>query len=120
MFLRLKITVTIFRETLTTYRTPSFEFQVMLSKFESSFCDNIPLLKSLFPQSHYPWLSEVKFIQCPAVTNEVLEAIASDCPRLKKLSLLSCTKFDAPGMLAFVKNFHTRKSETLEVGFGVI
>uniref|UniRef100_A0A914YTX1 F-box domain-containing protein n=1 Tax=Panagrolaimus superbus TaxID=310955 RepID=A0A914YTX1_9BILA len=102
-------------ETPTTYSPPSYNFLMVLVKLESSFCDNFALLQSLFIDSIYPFLFELKFIQCPAVSNEILKAISIGCPRLKRLSILSCINAEAPGMLEFVKNFNSRKSEVLEI-----
>uniref|UniRef100_A0AC34F4Z5 F-box domain-containing protein n=1 Tax=Panagrolaimus sp. ES5 TaxID=591445 RepID=A0AC34F4Z5_9BILA len=98
-----------------TYCPPSNNFLMVLVKLESSFCDNFLLLQSLFTHSIYPFLFELKFIQCPAVSNEILKAISIGCPRLKRLSILSCVNADSPGMLGFVENFNLRKSDVLEI-----
>jgi len=49
----------------------------ILSKLEASFVADWQLMSTIFsPSSHYSMMTEIKFIQCPAVTNELLYTIS--------------------------------------------
>uniref|UniRef100_A0A914C0H5 F-box domain-containing protein n=1 Tax=Acrobeloides nanus TaxID=290746 RepID=A0A914C0H5_9BILA len=100
----------------TPYPTPPKNFANILWKFEASFVEDFPLLRSIFMGTTYPFLSELKFIQCSSIQDEILEAIALNCPRLKKLSLLSCNEQSTHvGILPFVKQCRQRLSKSLQI-----
>ncbi|KAI1724444.1 F-box domain protein [Ditylenchus destructor] len=97
------------------YPQTTEEFEQILSKFEASFVLDLSLLKSIFsPSSYYPHLSEIKFINA-LVTDQLLGIISTNCPLLRKLSLLDCKNCCDIGVRHFVETFHSRTSPILKI-----
>jgi hypothetical protein len=91
------------------------QFCLILSKFNASFVSDTPLLQNIFVGPKYPFLTEIKFVQCQGLTNDILGLVSLTCLRLKKLSILSCRECSETGLLYFIHSFQTRLSLTLEI-----
>ncbi|KAH7728272.1 hypothetical protein AAVH_04516 [Aphelenchoides avenae] len=103
-----------------TSPTPRFvpatiEFARVLSKFEASFVTEPLVLKNVFSVQKYIYLTEIKMIQCSALTDDILGSISVTCLRLRKLSILSCHECSEIGILHFVQAFPLRLSLSLRV-----
>ncbi|KAI1716318.1 F-box domain protein [Ditylenchus destructor] len=97
------------------YTQTTYEFKQVLSKFEASFVQDLSLLRSIFsPSSYYPQLSEIKFINA-LITDELLGIISTNCPLLRKLSLLDCKDCCDIGVRHFVETFNSRTSHILKI-----
>ncbi|CAD5234101.1 unnamed protein product [Bursaphelenchus xylophilus] len=92
-------------------------FSKVLSVLDVSFLTDEGLLTNLLTPSTFPNLTEVKFIECDAVTDPILFKLAMSCPNLQRLSLLSCHVCTNAGIRQFVEFFHSRKSESLKINW---
>uniref|UniRef100_A0A0N5B672 F-box domain-containing protein n=1 Tax=Strongyloides papillosus TaxID=174720 RepID=A0A0N5B672_STREA len=97
------------------YKVPPIAMNNVLSKFEASFVDDNALLNILINSHSYAKLTDIKFVQCPSVTNDILSHIANNCTKVKKMSIINCDDATEFGMLQFVKAFHIRKSQNLQI-----
>ncbi|CAD5230087.1 unnamed protein product [Bursaphelenchus okinawaensis] len=92
-------------------------FCKVLSVLDVSFVNNVNMLSNLLISSSFNNLTEIKFIECDATTDQILMRIAMSCPNLQRLSLLSCHACTIEGMRHFVECFHARKSEVLTINW---
>uniref|UniRef100_A0A0N4ZS89 F-box domain-containing protein n=1 Tax=Parastrongyloides trichosuri TaxID=131310 RepID=A0A0N4ZS89_PARTI len=97
------------------YKIPPYAMTNVLSKFEASFVDDDALIQVLINSHSYSKLTDLKFVQCPSITNDILLHIANYCTKVKKISIINCDDVTEAGILHFVKTFNDRKSRNLQI-----
>lgn len=104
------------REGVNFMKRPPSSFGSVLGRFEASFLTDEALLKSLLLTYPTPRLTDLKFIQASALTNQILLHLSLMAPRLRKLSLINCNEDGLEnGIANFISSFPVRISKSLQI-----
>ncbi|XGW35210.1 hypothetical protein V3C99_018882, partial [Haemonchus contortus] len=95
-------------------RPPTSLFYV-LTKFEASFVEDVVLFQTLLMSGTFKVLRECKFVECDALTSEVLQHLSESAPVLRKLGVLSCAKPKDADLLVFVSSMPARTTLHLQI-----
>ncbi|KAK5972461.1 F-box domain protein [Trichostrongylus colubriformis] len=95
-------------------RPPTSLFYV-LTKFEASFVEDVVLFQSLLMSGTFKVLRESKFVECDALTSEVLQHLSESAPVLRKLGVLSCAKPKDADLLIFISSMAARTTPHLQI-----
>ncbi|WKY15537.1 hypothetical protein Q1695_000765 [Nippostrongylus brasiliensis] len=95
-------------------KPPTSLFYV-LTMFEASFVEDVVMFRSLLMSGAFKVLRECKFVECDALTSEVLQYLSECAPVLRKLSVLSCTKPNDVDLIMFISTMATRTAPQLQI-----
>ncbi|KAK6033438.1 F-box domain protein, partial [Ostertagia ostertagi] len=95
-------------------KPPTSLFYV-LTKFEASFVEDVVLFRSLLMSGTFKVLRESKFVECDALTSEVLQHLSESAPVLRKLGVLSCAKPKDADLLIFISSMAARTTPHLQI-----
>ncbi|EPB79695.1 hypothetical protein ANCCEY_01239 [Ancylostoma ceylanicum] len=95
-------------------KPPTSLFYV-LTKFEASFVEDIVLFRTLLMSGTFKVLRECKFVECDALTSEVLQHISESAPTLRKIGVLSCTKPKDTDVIMFIASISARTTPHLQI-----
>ncbi|KAK6055642.1 F-box domain protein [Cooperia oncophora] len=90
-------------------KPPTSLFYV-LTKFE-----DVVLFQSLLMSGTFKVLRESKFVECDALTSEVLQHLSESAPVLRKLGVLSCAKPKDADLLIFISSMAARTTPHLQI-----
>ncbi|KJH41348.1 F-box domain protein [Dictyocaulus viviparus] len=94
---------------------PPISLFYVLSKFEASFVEDVVLFQIILLSGTFDVLRECKFVECEAVTSDLLQHLSVSAPLLRKLGVLSCTNPKDTDVLTFISSMSTRRSPHLQI-----
>ncbi|KAJ1368186.1 hypothetical protein KIN20_029265 [Parelaphostrongylus tenuis] len=93
---------------------PTSWFNVV-TKFEASFINDVVLFETLILSGQLHVLRECKFVECDAVTSDLLTHLSMFAPMLRRLDALSCSMPEDMDVLLFVPSISTRIASQLQI-----
>ncbi|KHJ98484.1 hypothetical protein OESDEN_01539 [Oesophagostomum dentatum] len=103
-----------FRSPFLDLKPPTSLFHV-LTKFEASFVEDNVLFRTLLMSGSFKVLRESKFVECDALTTEVLQHLSEFAPTLRKIGVLSCVKPKDTDVLMFIASMSARTAPNLQI-----